>query len=148
MSAPRIAARPSLMVRNELSELPRVSSWVDEWARQHRLPSTLAQILDLCTAEVVTNIISYAHDDNAAHSIGLNLRMHEDLIRLEVEDEGKPFNPVENPAQVPRTNLEEGRIGGWGLRIVRHFADELCYRRVDARNRLTVIFRYSGSMPH
>jgi hypothetical protein len=31
---------------------------------------------------------------------------------------------------------------------VRHFADELQYRRVDARNRLTVIFRHPDGTSH
>ena len=148
MRASPIAARPALVVRNELSELSRVSSWVDEWARLHQLSSTLTQILDLCTAEVVTNIISYAYDDDAVHPISLNLRIDEDRISLEVEDEGKPFDPLGNPAPATRANLETGRIGGWGLRIVRHFAEDLCYARADARNRLTVIFRHPGPTPH
>ena len=147
MRDPLGAVQPSLIVRNQLSELSRVSDWVYEWARQYRLPDALAQILDLCTAELVTNIISYACDDDAVHPISLSLRMQEDLISLELEDEGKPFDPLENIAHAPRTNLEEGRIGGWGLGIVRHFAEELCYRRADARNRLTIIFRHPGWMP-
>jgi anti-sigma regulatory factor (Ser/Thr protein kinase) len=136
-----------LIVRNQRSELSRVSVWVEAWARQQRLPSTLAQILDLCAAEVLTNVISYAYDDNALHPISLNLRVDEDRISLEIEDEGKPFDPGQLAAQ-PLSTLDEGRIGGWGLRIVRHFADDLQYRRVGERNRVTVVFRQPNPAPN
>jgi serine/threonine-protein kinase RsbW len=142
------AARQTLVVRNELSELSRVRDWVDQWTRQHRLPDALAQILDLCTAEVVTNIISYGYDDHGVHPISLSLEMQDDLISLEIEDEGKPFDPVENQPQETRKTLDQGRVGGWGLRIVRHFSEGLCYRRAEARNLLRVIFRHPGRMPH
>ena len=134
----------NLVVQNELSELSRVSGWIDTWAQQHRIPATLAQVLDLCAMEVVTNVISYAYEDGAAHPISVTLSVQEDLVSLEVEDEGKPFNPLERPEQAPPKSLEEARIGGWGLRIVRHFSDELRYCRAAARNRLTVVFRHPG----
>lgn len=141
MQAPLAAARSSLTVRNALTELSGVSRWVGEWARQHRLPGALAQILDLCTAEVVTNIINYAYDDDALHRINLHLLIREDLISLEIEDDGRPFDPVANAAHPQRPNLEEGRVGGWGIRIVAHFAEDLRYRRADASNQLTITFR-------
>ncbi len=150
MRAPLIGGGPSesLIVRNERSELSRVSGWVHAWVRRHRLPSKLAQILDLCTAEVVTNIISYAYDDNAPHPISLKLSIDEGRVSLEVEDEGKPFDSGQVAAQPSPLSLEEGRIGGWGLRILRHFASDLRYRRVDSRNQLTVFFQLPGPTPH
>jgi anti-sigma regulatory factor (Ser/Thr protein kinase) len=150
MAAPPIgASHPSLMVSNELSELSRVSAWVEAWARQGGLPSMLVQIMDLCAMELVTNIINYAYDGDSVHAIGLNLCKNEDgRVSLEIEDDGRPFDPLQNAAQPSAKSLEESRIGGWGLGIVRHFADELQYRRVDARNRLTVIFRHPDGTPH
>ena len=50
----------SLIVDSELRELPRVSAWVHDWAEQQHLPERIAQNLDLCSAEVVTNIMTYA----------------------------------------------------------------------------------------
>jgi serine/threonine-protein kinase RsbW len=144
MHVPPGAAGTSLIVRSELSELSRVSDWVEAWAQQCGLPDALAQILDLCTAELVTNIVSYAYDDNAAHPIELSLAMEENRIRLEVKDEGKPFDPLESAAHTRGATLEGGRIGGWGLGIVRHFAEALSYCRADARNQLTVVFGNRG----
>jgi serine/threonine-protein kinase RsbW len=138
-------ARTYLIVSNKLSELQRVSDWVNEWALQHQLPTPIAQKLDLCSTEVVTNVISYAYEDKAVHQIVLRLQWHDSLISLEVEDDGKPFNPLEAPAPAPIASLEDARIGGWGIPILRSFSDELRYRRANGKNRLTVIQRCSTS---
>ena len=47
------------------------------------------------------------------------------------------------PALTPQSEptLEDAPVGGWGLPIVRHFSDELHYRRLEGRNLLTLTFR-------
>jgi serine/threonine-protein kinase RsbW len=135
------SARASLVVRNDLSELQRVAEWVDEWAQQHRLPIGIAQKLDLCSTEAVTNIINYAFDDNAVHQIVLRLRWRDTGLNLEVEDDGKPFNPLEAEEPPPLTSLEDARTGGWGIPIIRTHSDALCYRRASGKNCLTVSYK-------
>ena len=131
----------SLVVRNDASELSGVSAWVDAWARHQRLPATLVHHLDLCATEVVTNIVSHAFEGAKAHRISLSLGMDHDRVTLEVEDDGKPFDPRAVAPPPARTDLDDGPPGGWGLAIVRHFADELHYLRTAGRNRLTVVLR-------
>jgi anti-sigma regulatory factor (Ser/Thr protein kinase) len=129
-----------LIVRNDASELSRVSAWVDAWAQHQGLPVTLVHHLDLCATELVTNVIDHAFEGAVTHPISLRLAMDHDRITLEVEDDGKPFDP-RAVAPPPRTDLDERPPGGWGLAIVRHFADELRYLRTAGRNRLTVVLR-------
>jgi serine/threonine-protein kinase RsbW len=144
MHSSRPDAGAYLVVRNELSELQRVAEWVNEWAQQHRLPIRIAQKLDLCSTEVVTNIISYAFDDNAVHQILLSLRWEDTVFSLEIEDDGKPFNPLEAEEPARLTSLEDARIGGWGVPIIRRYSDALRYRRIHGKNRLTVVYESSG----
>ena len=62
---------------------------------------------------------------------------------LTVSDNGVPFNPVEQVA--PRTDqtLDERKIGGLGLHLVRNLADDVAYRREDDKNALTLGFELS-----
>lgn len=136
-----------LIVKSELSELGRVSDWINEWAGQHGLSNHLAQRLDLCSTEAVTNIISYAYDDNAEHPIALRLCRQNDLINLEVQDDGKPFNPLQVQEFAPISSLENARIGGWGIPIVRRFSDAADYRHVGGTNCLTLRFRCGATAP-
>ena len=136
-----------LIVKNQLPELQRVSNWVYEWARQHKLANSVAQKLELCSSEVLTNVIGHAYDDSGEHEIALRLRRQNNLLNFEVEDDGKPFNPLQVPAQAPMTSLEDARIGGWGIPIVRRFSDAADYRHADGKNCFTLSFRCDADAP-
>jgi serine/threonine-protein kinase RsbW len=132
--------RASLIVGSELRELSRVSAWIQDWAESQRLPAKLALKLDLCSTEVVTNIMNYACGDGA-QLILLRLGWQGEDVALEVEDEGSKFDPRQVPEPARATSVRDARIGGWGIPIVRNFSDGLRYRHEDGRNCLTLLFR-------
>ena len=99
---------------------------------------------ELCLNELFTNIVHYAYADWGRHRIQVSLEHQGGEFRITIEDDGRPFNPLEKaPPQVP-DSLESARVGGWGIPIVRSFADELSYERRDGRNRVTIVSRGEG----
>ena len=128
----------SLLMRSDLAELTRLACWVEAWAQQHGVPEQTAQQLDLCSAEAVTNVIT--HGLAAADSeIVVSIDRRGDDVVLEIEDDGVAFDPTQAPPPPPVT-LDSDRVGGWGINIVRKLSDEVRYRRVNDRNRLTLVF--------
>lgn len=140
MAAPAGEAGTSLTVDSELPELSRVSAWVQDWAERQHLPPRLAQSLDLCSTEVVTNIVSHGCADGA-HRILLRLGRADGEVTLDVEDEGRAFDPRGVPEPARPTSIQDARAGGWGIPIVRRFSDGLRYRHEGGRNCLTLVFR-------
>ena len=139
-SAPGAPQASSLTVGSELGELARVSAWVHDWAEGQQLPARVALNLDLCSTEVVTNIMTHACS-RGAQSIFLRLGWQGPDVALEVEDEGRAFDPRQVPEPTPATSIQDARIGGWGIPIVRRFSDGVRYRHQDGRNCLTLLFR-------
>jgi anti-sigma regulatory factor (Ser/Thr protein kinase) len=129
----------SLRVRNDLNELTRLAHWLNTCAEQHSIPEQTAQHVDLCIAEAVTNIMTHGFADEGTHEIALSLEQQGKDVVLQIEDDGVAFDPTaaEPP---PLATLDSTRIGGWGMRIVRRFSDEVRYRRIDGRNCLTLVF--------
>jgi serine/threonine-protein kinase RsbW len=140
MAALHREPQASLTVDSELPELSRVSAWVHDWAERQQLPQRLVSNLDLCSTEVVTNIMSHGCADGA-HRILLRLGWQGEDVALEVEDEGQEFDPRQVPEPVPAANIQEAKVGGWGIPIVRRFSDGLSYRHEGGRNCLTLLFR-------
>lgn len=130
----------SLNVGSELCELSRVSAWVHDWAEGQRLPARVALNLDLCSTEVVTNIMTHGHHDGA-QAIHLRLGWQDGDVALEIEDEGNEFDLRQVPPPEHATSVHDARIGGWGIPIVRRFSDGLRYRHEGGRNCLTLLFR-------
>jgi anti-sigma regulatory factor (Ser/Thr protein kinase) len=131
----------SLIVNSELSELARVADWVREWTRQHHVPARTAERVDLCSSEVVTNIMTHACTGVGDHKISLRLDAQPEGLALEIQDDGRPFDLRQIDPPKPPAGLEDAKASGWGIPIIRHFSDELRYRRVDGRNQLTLIFQ-------
>lgn len=132
----------SLQLRCDLGELTRLAVWIGAWAEQHGVADETAQQLDLCAAEAVTNIMT--HGAAQAGEISLRLARHGSDVVLEIEDDGIAFDPTQAPPPAPVT-LDSDRVGGWGIRIVMKLSDEVRYRRVDGRNRLTLVFHPRSS---
>lgn len=131
----------SLIVDTQPRELARVHAWVQDWASHQHLPPDVAHSIDLCSTEVVTNIMNHANGDHGTQHIHLRLAWQGEAVALEVEDEGSRFDPRDVVPPQPATTLQDARIGGWGIPIVRHFSDELRYRHEGGRNHLTLLFR-------
>ena len=51
-----------------------------------------------------------------------------------IEDDGKPFNPVEFEAPDMSCSIEECKIGGLGIHIIRKLMDDICYERCEDKN--------------
>jgi serine/threonine-protein kinase RsbW len=92
----------------------------------------------LVLEEIVTNVILYGCEDGLEHEISVRLSWEDPYIKLEVEDDGRPFNPLEAPPPDTGKPLAERQVGGLGIHLVREMMDELEYRRENDKNLLTL----------
>jgi len=142
-SGSRRKARPvathRLTLANELAAVGEASAWLRRLAEGAGLDAEDTYRLDLCAGELLTNIVEYAYEDRAPHSIELSAAMSDREVRLEIADDGLPFDPVAHRLVRPPELLSEARWGGWGLRLVRQFADEYRYERRGDRNAVSLV---------
>ena len=132
-----------MVVPNSLSELTRVCEWVRGFVHERRLGRRAAHWLELSVNEALTNIMCHAYGDNARHEIVVDLIAQPDRIRVEIEDDGVPFNPLELPIAAQPENLEKSAQTGRGIPLMRSFMDELHYLRRDNRNMLTMVLLHT-----
>ena len=132
-------------LKNSLSEIERLKRIVDEFARRHQIEAQTLRNMDLALDEILTNIISYGYDEGGEHRIVIRLALEQGKWTVEVEDDGRPFNPLTAPAPDTKQLLEERPIGGLGIHLVRKNMDELEYRRQQDRNILIMRLNVKGA---
>jgi anti-sigma regulatory factor (Ser/Thr protein kinase) len=137
----RSPERAMRSIRNDDGELRVLSEWFRSFARENKVGGARARDFELCLNEIVTNVIHYAYADRGAHEIRIFVEREGEELRATVEDDGRPFNPLEKEAPATPASLEDARVGGWGIPIVRAYADDLSYERREGRNRFTIISR-------
>lgn len=92
----------------------------------------------LCAEELLANM--WRHGAGAPE-VGLTLERNGDgPLLLTIEDDGAPFDPTRGPEREPPACLDEAQPGGWGLALIRRFADDFTYQRSEARNLVSLAF--------
>ena len=134
-----VSPKLELTVPNHLSENLRVKEHFDTFCEHYGIPKQVRLKMNVVFDELLTNIISYAYQDNKEHDIGIKVELSADRLKVSMVDEGIPFNPlgVETPdMDLP---LEERKIGGLGIHLVRNMMDKVSYRRRIDKNVITVV---------
>ena len=139
-TGPKEAHERSLfaLLRNDLAELQRLNQLVTDFAEHHGLPSELVFRVTLVLEEIITNVISYGYEDEMEHEISVRLSWEDPDMKIEVEDDGRPFNPLEAPPPDMVKPLAERPVGGLGIHLVREMMDKLEYRRENDKNLLVL----------
>ena len=119
----------TIELKNNLSEIKRLSQLINEDRELKYLPQPIRFALNLSLEEILTNVISYGYHDNEAHKIYVRIHVNEREVSVEVEDDGKPFNPLEAESPNINKSVEDRPIGGLGIHLVRTFMDNLKYTR-------------------
>jgi phosphoserine phosphatase RsbU/P len=121
-------------LKNSPLEIERLMRIVDDFSRRHQLSAETSHDVRVALDEILTNIVSYAYADGQEHSIVTRFSLNQGKLTIEVEDDGKPFNPLSAPEPDTEQLLEERPIGGLGIHLVRKLLDELEYQRQNNRN--------------
>ena len=125
--------------------LPALQAAVDDLCTQAGLSRDLRADLQVVLDEVAANIFKHAYTPGASGAVQLALR-HQGAsatepaaVELCFTDQGRPFNPLLQPAPDVALSAEERPIGGLGIHLVRQLTDRQAYSHSAAEgNRLTL----------
>ena len=131
----------SMTVKNNHDELDYIVSTVEGMAERENWPPALVYRVHLVVEELVLNVMDYGYDAGI-HEIEINLASEEDSLTIEIVDSGKPFDPLtEAPEPDLEASIEDRRVGGLGVYLVRTMMDQMHYKRENEKNHLTIVAR-------
>ena len=116
--------------------------FVQEACELMQVEQHLIQDLKLAVDEVCSNLIQYAYSGQKGGKITLRIMDRDPLIEIRVEDTGNPFDPEWTGPPNLSANIEERKIGGLGLFLVKETMDEVSYESHDQFNVLILRKRY------
>jgi serine/threonine-protein kinase RsbW len=130
-----------LKLQNDLRELARVNQLASDFLARESLPEETVYATHLALEEILSNVIRHGYTEAGRHEISVRLRLEAGEVDLVVEDDGREFDPLSAPGVDLDVPLEQRRVGGLGIHLLRKMASEIRYRRVDGRNHLRVRIR-------
>ncbi len=129
----------NFIISNKVEELSRLAEQVDALAENWNLPMPLCMNINLVLEEAVSNIIFYAFKDDAKHDIEIFIALKNDQLKMEIVDDGIPFNPSKSEQPDISLPVEERPVGGLGILLISKIMDEILYIREDNKNKLILM---------
>ncbi len=139
MLAVEISFHQSVVLLAKTENLRQINHMISEVSAINS--SVKKSRLDLAAEEVFVNICSYAYPETEGN-VWFTLNADSEQCTIRFEDEGVPFNPLENIASIEEYDID-AQIGGLGRFLTEYVCDESHYEYADGRNCLTLIFRNS-----
>ena len=125
-------------LKNCLSELKILNQHLNNWGGDIGLQDISIARINICLDELLTNIVSYGFNDDFEHVIRFTLNGDNNCVIINIEDDGRPFNPLEKIDPDFPDNVESAKIGGLGIHIIRKLMDSVAYERMQGKNKLTM----------
>jgi anti-sigma regulatory factor (Ser/Thr protein kinase) len=131
-----------MTIKSDSAEIPAVSASVEEV--MHANGFSTDDILDtqLAVEEVITNIIDHGYK-NACGEIIISCRINLYLTEVRIKDTAPRFDPLSLPEPELDGTIEDRKIGGLGVFLIRQVMDEIAYRYENGQNILVLIKRKS-----
>lgn len=129
-----LRGREDIFLKNNLSEIERLATSVAEFGARNDLASEVIYDIRLVLEEIVSNIIHYAYEDNYERQIYIHLHLENEILTLEIKDDGKFFNLLEFNSTNIEKSPDERDTGGMGIYLVKKLMDKIEYKREDDKN--------------
>jgi serine/threonine-protein kinase RsbW/sigma-B regulation protein RsbU (phosphoserine phosphatase) len=113
----------------------------DQFGIENRLPEAIVNDIHVVLDEALSNIVAYGYQASARGAIVVRLACRNSEVCIEVEDEGRAFDPLRAPPPDLSTDLPLRQIGGLGIHFIKSLMDVVSYDRHDGRNVLCMIKR-------
>ena len=128
----------SFTIDADILEIPKVSLALDRALRVHAFLDE--EILDtqLAVEEAITNVIVHGYE-RVTGKIVITFRITHGLAEVQIEDCAPPFNPLSLPEPDITENIEDRKIGGLGVFLIRQVMDDIVYRYENRKNILVLV---------
>lgn len=101
-----------------------------------RLDDRVINRLEVVLEELLSNVVRHSA---TAHALTVEAEYRDGAVNLAIEDDGAAFNPFELTAPAKFTTLEDAKLGGLGVPLIRKLTQSVRYDRIGACNRISAV---------
>ncbi len=130
--------RTVLKLKNDLAEITRHSEELEAFCEANGVSMDTVMALNLALEEAVTNVIDYGYGHEGEHEFEVELIVADGSVQAAIRDDAAEYNPLAREDPDVNAPLEERRIGGLGVLLVKKLMDTVTYARTDGKNVLTM----------
>jgi serine/threonine-protein kinase RsbW len=127
----------------DIKALDDVFRFTADFARANRIGKSVCFAMDLAVEELFTNIVKYSAESDNDISIHLDVADTDLVIKITDFDVERFDITKEDRVDIGKS-LEERKVGGIGLHLVRNLVDKITYEYEDRTACITLVKHLEG----
>jgi serine/threonine-protein kinase RsbW len=131
-------------IESHRAELRRIVALTEQFGTQNRLPDAIIHDIHVVLDEALSNIVAYGYEATASGTIIVRLGYQNGEVHIEIEDQGRAFDPLQAPLPDFSADLGGRQVGGLGIHFIKSLMDAVSYDRHGGRNLLRMSKRVSA----
>jgi anti-sigma regulatory factor (Ser/Thr protein kinase) len=132
-----------LELRATPEEVMRAVEALQQFGREQQVAEKELFGLALALEECGSNIVNHALRRDPQQKFQVAIEHTGGTITIELRDRGPEFDPTQVQVAEATTGDNDQPPGGWGIQLVRHYMDEMRYRRQAGEN----VLRLTKQLP-
>ena len=134
-------------VPSDAAQLPVLTQFLQDFWSAADLPPAETVTFELALEEIFMNVVMHGSPAGRVPRVEVSLALCDGCLTLMIEDDGPSFDPLSLAAPDVTAGLEERRVGGLGVYLVRQMMDAVSYQRLGGRNKLSMTKRVREPAP-
>ena len=122
-----------MIIGSDIAEIPEVSAWLEEVMRGSGFTEEAILDTQLAVEEAITNVIVHGYKESGGEVV-ITCHVNSDRMEVEIADSASRFDPLSMPVPDLDGSIEERRIGGLGVFLIRQVMDGVSYRYENGKN--------------
>jgi anti-sigma regulatory factor (Ser/Thr protein kinase) len=124
----------------KIENLKKWTQSVLECAGAQKFEGKRIQEIELALEEALVNICHYSYPEKPGE-VEINCKIDDSHFIVEMIDSGKPFDVTSLSDPDLTANIDERKMGGLGVFLIKKMVDEVRYRRENDQNILSLIIK-------
>ena len=119
----------SISLNVDIDELYKINEFINDIILKEDFQ------VELIVEEIFVNIVNYSNSD----FVNVKVDYDEPILTIEFIDNGVEFNPLLKEDPEFPSNIDDAKIGGYGIFFAKKMADNLSYEYFNGENHLKII---------
>ncbi len=134
-----------LILPAKIENLEKMFAFVREGAGRQGFMGEQIGKIQLACEEALVNVINYAYTESGG-DVEITYENKDTSLEIVITDSGTEFDPLSRPEPDIMSPMQERKIGGLGIFMIKKIMDEVIYKREGGKNVLTLV-KYNICVP-
>ena len=133
-----MSTNKTVQITNQRDQVDTVRKFFDDYSKENKLTEKTVHDIQMALDELLTNIVNYGYEDKDEHKIDVRFGINDDAVRVEIVDDSKPYNILEQENPDISLSVEDKPIGGLGIFLIKKLMSNVDYYTKEGKNHLVM----------